>query len=319
MAEIIGIDAGSGSTTVYSSERGLILREPSVVAVHRVTKEVAAIGREVMDRENRSGLYRVICPFAEGCYTGEMMRYFLEKAVYGRDLLRPTVVFTVRCDMKRDMEKEMRKGLFDADARAVYMYPRLLAEGCGSGINISAMEASLVVRMGKTRTEMALIAEDKIMRTAYLSLGGKDADTNLLTWMKVRMGLIISEKEAEHIKIHMPPLVERIPLQKMCIQGRDVFTGKMIKKEVSVMEMKKCLLKTYRCLACGITEFIEGTPEPARSDVFERGLLLTGGAASQAGLADYIEKETGLVVLKAPERIEKCAQGAVELYKRRRR
>ena len=165
---------------------------------------------------------------------------------------------------------------------------------------------------------MALIAENRILRPAFLYLGGRDVDRELKRWFKLRVGLIVSEKEAEHIRIHMPSLIVSAPMQKLCVRGRDVFSGAITEKSVSVMEIKKCLLKAYSPIIDGITEFLEGTPEPARSDAFERGMLFTGGVSGQAGLPEYIERETGLMVLQAPGKIEKCASAAVELYKRRR-
>ena len=318
MAEIIGIDAGCGSTVIYSHERGIILKEPSVMAFHRETGQQVAAGREVWDLDNRAGLYKVLYPVREQKYVRELMRYFLEKACYGREVLRPQVVFTVRCDMAHSTVMEMKKGFWDADAREAFMYPRLLAEGYGSGVKISSLETSFVLRMGQSVTEMALIAENRILRPAFLYLGGRDVDRELKRWFKLRAGLIVSEKEAEHIRIHMPSLIVSTPMQKLCVRGRDVFSGAITEKSVSVMEIKKCLLKAYSPIIDGITEFLEGTPEPARSDAFERGMLFTGGVSGQAGLPEYIERETGLMVLQAPGKIEKCASAAVELYKRRR-
>ena len=310
----IGIDLGTASILVYVKGKGVVLKEPSVVAYDRDTEQIMAIGEEARLMLGRTpGNIVAVRPLRQGVIsdyktTEKMLKYFIQKAVgksfFGR---RPRISVCVPSGVTDVEKRAVEDATYQAGARDVYIIEEPVAAAIGAGIDISRPCGNMIVDIGGGTSDIAVISLDGVVVSSSIKVAGDDFDDAIVRFMRKRHNLLIGERSAEEIKINIGTCYKRPENISMDIRGRNLVTG--LPKTVSSDETEEALREVTSQIVDAVHSVLERTPPELAADIADRGIVLTGGGALLHGLEDLIEENTGITTMTAEEPLTAVAIG----------
>ena len=327
MAVDIGIDLGTASILVYVKGKGVILKEPSVVAFDRDSNEVKAIGEEARLMLGRTpGNIIAVRPLRQGVIsdytvTEKMIKYFVQKALGRRTFQKPRISICVQSGVTEVERNAVQQATFAAGARDVYLIEEPVAAAIGAGIDISKACGNLIVDIGGGTTDVAVISLGGTVVSTSLKVAGDDFDEAIVRYMKKKHNLLIGDRTAEDIKIKIGTTYPLIENEAMEVSGRNLVTGLPKTVTVTSAETERALQGTSNQIIEAIISVLERTPPELSADILERGIMLTGGGAKLRGLEEMIEERSGINTMTAEEPTQVVAIGTgeyVELMSARR-
>ena len=312
----IGIDLGTASILVYVKGKGVVLKEPSVVAYDRDTEQIMAIGEEARLMLGRTpGNIVAVRPLRQGVIsdyktTEKMLKYFIQKAVgksfFGR---RPRISVCVPSGVTDVEKRAVEDATYQAGARDVYIIEEPVAAAIGAGIDISRPCGNMIVDIGGGTSDIAVISLDGVVVSSSIKVAGDDFDEAIVRYMRKKHNLLIGERSAEEIKINIGTCYKRPENISMDIRGRNLVTGLPKTVTVSSDETEEALREVTSQIVDAVHSVLERTPPELAADIADRGIVLTGGGALLHGLEDLIEENTGITTMTAEEPLTAVAIG----------
>jgi rod shape-determining protein MreB and related proteins len=311
----MGIDLGTASTLVYLKNEGIVLCEPSVVAIEAGTTNVLAVGEEAKRMLGRTpGNIIAIRPMRDGVIadfeiTESMLRYFIKKVHNSRRLVRPRVVIAVPSGITEVEKRAVKDSALHAGAREVFMLEEPVAASIGVGLPIQEPSGNMIIDIGGGTTEMAVISLAGVVFSKSIRIGGDEMDDAIMNYLKRTYNLLIGERTAEEIKIRIGsgyPLEDEMTME---VRGRDLVAGlpKMI--TITSEEIREALTEPIAQIVEAVRITLERTPPELSADLIEKGLILAGGGCLLRGLDKLIAEETGLPVHLADDPLTAVALG----------
>ena len=310
----IGIDLGTANSLVYVRDRGIVLREPSVVAIQAGTTNVLAVGEEAKRMLGRTpGNIVAIRPMKDGVIadfeiTEAMLRYFIQK-VHHRKLIAPRVVVAVPSGITEVERRAVKDSVTHAGAREVYLIEQPMASAIGVGLPVQEPAGNMIVDIGGGTCEIAIISLAGIVFSHSLRVGGDEFDETIVAYMKRAYNLLIGERTAEEIKIRIGsayPLEQELNMET---KGRDLGTG--LPKTITIRseEIRDALKDPLNSILESIRLTLEKCPPELSGDLVDRGIVMAGGGALLRGIDRLVAKETGLPVHIADDPLSAVAEG----------
>ncbi|AVM68950.1 rod shape-determining protein [Lachnospiraceae bacterium oral taxon 500] len=310
----LGIDLGTANVIVYISGKGVVLREPSVVAFDKNTNKILAVGSEARHMLGRTpGHIVAVRPLREGVIsdytvTEKMLKYFINKAL-GRRLRKPHITVCVPSGVTEVEKKAVEDATYDAGARKVRIIEEPIAAAIGAGIDISKPYGSMVVDIGGGTTDVAVISLGGAVVSTSLKIAGDNFDEALIRYMRKKHNLLIGERTAEDIKINIGTAFERPEPLEMDVKGRNLVTGLPKTVVVNSEETAEALKETTSSIVDIVHSVLEKTPPELAADIAERGIVLTGGGSMLHGLDSLIQSKTNINVVSADDPLSCVAIG----------
>ncbi|WP_326911511.1 rod shape-determining protein [Sedimentibacter sp. MB31-C6] len=339
----IGIDLGTSNTLVYVKGKGIIVNEPSVVAIKTNFNQVCAVGQDAKDMIDRTpASINAIRPLQNGVIadfeiTRSMIKYFIDKALNNRRFIKSNIVICVPVGVTSIEKRAVEEVAYDAGARKVKLVEEPMAAAIGAGLNVEQPIGNMIVDIGGGTTEIAVVSLGGIVVSDSLRIAGDDMDVNIKDYIKLKYKMDIGLVTAEKIKKVLgnasneyynqktekrvkdmvlddsletveEKIVENVTI--MDIRGRDIVSGLPLKITITHDEVREAILETINNVVNAIKRVLEKTPPELASDLFTNGIFLTGGGALLKGLDRYIEKESGLKVYIADNPLSCVVLGA---------
>ena len=310
----IGIDLGTANTLVYVKGQGIVLREPSVVAVRSGTSQVLAVGDEAKRMLGRTpGNIVAVRPLKDGVIadfemTESMLRHFITK-VHNRKWVRPRVVIAVPSGITEVEKRAVKESAAHAGAREVYLIEEPMAAAIGVGLPVQDAAGNMIIDIGGGTTEVALISLSGIVLSRSVRVAGDELDEAIAYYMKRAYNLMIGERTAEEIKIKIG---SAYPVEKetsMEVKGRDLVAGLPKTLTITSQEVREALLEPISTIVESVRVTLERCPPELSADLVDRGLVLAGGGALLRGLDKLLQEETGLPVHVAEDPLSAVAEG----------
>lgn len=311
----IGVDLGTATVLIYLQGKGIVLREPSVVAIDKQNNRLIAVGEEARRMLGRTPGYIVaVRPLREGVIadyevTERMLRYFMAKAYGRRWFGKPRLMVCIPSGITNVEERAVRQAALQAGAREAYLIEEPLAAALGAGLDISEPEGSMVVDIGGGTTDIAVLSLGGIVYSRSLRVGGDKFDAALVQYIRRRYNLLIGEQTAEELKINIGTAHPGARRETMAIRGRDLVTGLPKTVEVTSAETLEAMREPIEAVIGAIKEVLERTPPELAADIVDKGIVMTGGGSLLHGLDLLIQEETGLPVQVAEDPISSVALG----------
>ncbi len=312
----MGIDLGTVSTLIYVKGRGIVLEEPSIVAIDNNSKRVIAVGHEAKRMVGRTpGNIVAIKPLKDGVIadfetTEKMLRYFIQKVHKNVSFARPRIVICVPSGITPVERKAVIEAAEQAGARAAYIIEEPLAAAIGAGLPINEPVGSMVVDIGGGTSEVAITSLGGIVVSKSLRIGGNEMDEAIIYYLKKENNLLVGERTAEKIKMEIGSAFPLENESKMEVNGRDLVTGLPKTIIVTSQQVRKALEKTVSDIVDAVIDVLDDTPPELSSDILKNGIVLTGGGSLLKGLAERVGRETHCQVCMADEPIASVAIGA---------
>ena len=315
----IAVDLGTANTVVYVRGKGLVLNEPSVVAVRANTNEVLAAGAKAKEMLGKTPESIVACrPLRDGVIanfelTESMIRYFIRRVHDNRrTLVSPRMVVGVPSGITQVEKRAVIESAMQAGAREVHPIMEPMAAAIGAGLNVQEPIGSMIVDIGGGTTEVAVITLKDVVFCQSVRVGGDEMDRAIVHYVKRKYNLLIGERTAEMIKMTigsalLTPEVEKATLK---VKGRDLVTGVPKTIEMTAPEVHEALLETISNIVDVVRVALESTPPELSSDLVDRGIMMAGGGSLLTGLDELISKETGLPVNVADDPLFCVVKGA---------
>jgi rod shape-determining protein MreB len=312
----IGVDLGTASVLVFVRGRGIVLREPSVVAINRDSGQVIAVGTEARRMLGRTpGNIVAVRPMRDGVIadfdvTEKMLRYFISKAGARRFLFRPRVMVCIPAQVTGVEERAVRQAVVQAGARQAHVIEEPMAAALGAGMDVSQASGSMVVDIGGGTTDVAVLALGGIVCSLSLKLGGDKFDDAIVRYVRREFNLLIGERTAEELKIEVGSAYpRRAELKSMTIRGRDVMSGLPKAVEVSTTQVWEAIVEPLQLVVAAVKEVLERTPPELSADLVDKGIILTGGGSLLNDMDRLLSEETKLPVVLADDPVSCVAMG----------
>ena len=303
----IGIDLGTASILVYIRGKGVVLKEPSVVAFDRDTNRIKAIGEEARLMLGRTpGNIVAVRPLRQGVIsdytvTEKMLKYFIQKAVGKKMFRKPRISVCVPSGVTEVEKKAVEDATIQAGARSVAIIEEPIAAAIGAGIDISRPCGNMIVDIGGGTSDIAVISLGGTVVSQSIKIAGDDFDEAIVRFMRKKHNLLIGERTAEDIKIKIGTAYRRPQVETMDVRGRNLVTGLPKTVTVTSEETEEALKETTSQIVEAVHSVLEKTPPELAADVADRGIVLTGGGALLRGLEELIEEKTGINTMTAEE------------------
>ncbi|MCR5703594.1 MAG: rod shape-determining protein [Eubacterium sp.] len=311
----IGIDLGTASILVYIKGKGVVLKEPAVVAVDRDSEKIKAVGEEARLMIGRTpGNILAIRPMKQGVIsnysiTEQMIRYFIQKAIGKRSYKKPRICICIPSEATEVEKKAVEDAAYQAGARQVFTVEEPLAAAIGSGIEIQKACGNMIVDIGGGTTDIAVISLGGTVVSTSVKVAGDDFDEAIIRHMRKKHNLLIGERTAEEIKIGIGTCYKKAETEKMEVRGRNLVTGLPKTVEVTSDETEEALRDATSSIVEAIHRVLEQTPPELAADIAVRGIVLTGGGCLLRGLDELIESKTGINVMTAEDPMTAVAIG----------
>ena len=310
----IGIDLGTATVIAYVKGKGIVLREPSVVAVNNSTGEVLAIGQEARRMLGRTpGNIVATRPLREGVIsdytvTEKMLKYFINK-ICGRFVFSPRIMICIPSQVTEVEKKAVIDAASQAGARRVYLIEEPIAAAIGAGIDISKACGNMIVDIGGGTTDIAVISLGGSVVSTSLKVAGDKFDEYIVKYIKKKHNIMIGERTAEELKVNIGCVYPKIQDIEMDIKGRDLITG--LPKTITVYssEMMEALEEPANMIIDAVHSVLERTPPELASDISEKGIYMTGGGCLVDGLDKLLAEKTGINVMIADDAVSCVALG----------
>lgn len=311
----IGIDLGTSNIIVWAKGRGIILKEPSVVAYDRDAERVRAIGEEARQMIGRTpGNIMAIHPLRQGVITDfliteRMLRYFIQKSIGSNAFRKPRVSICVPSGVTQVERKAVEEATYQAGARDVLIVPEPVAAAIGAGIDISKPCGNMIVDIGGGTTDIAVLSLVGTVVSSSLKIAGDNLDQAIIRYVRKKHGMFIGEQTAEYIKLSIGSAYPGLKESEMVIQGRNVISGLPKSSILTSQEIREALMPLVLQIADGVASVLEKTPPELASDVADRGIVLTGGGSLLAGMEELINHRTGINTMTAENPAAAVAYG----------
>ncbi len=312
----IGIDLGTCNTLIYISGKGIVISEPSVVAVERGTKKVVAVGMEAKKMLWRTpGDIIAIRPLRDGVIadletTEKMIRYFISKVLPRRWFVKPRMVIGVPTCITEVERRAVEESAYKAGAREVKVIEESLAAAIGANIPIYEPAGHMICDIGGGTTEISVISLGGMVVSKAIRLGGDEFDDAIIKHVRNVHNLIVGEQTAETLKMKIGNASPEKKIEKMEIKGTDAITGLPRRLEIDSVEVREALQEPISLVIDEIKRTLAATPPELAADIVERGIVMTGGGSLLKGLPKLISKETGVPVILAEDPLLCVANGA---------
>ena len=311
----IGIDLGTANVLVYVKGKGIVLREPSVVAVDKDTNRVLAIGEEARRMIGRTpGNIVAIRPLREGVIadydiTETMLRHFIEKVVGRSFVFRPRIMICIPSGVTMVEQRAVQEAAEQAGARHTQLIEEPLAAALGAGLDISEPYGSMVVDIGGGTTDIAVISLGGIVQSASLRIAGDRFDSDIIAYVKKEFNLMIGERTAENIKMNVGAAFADARNEVMDIRGRDLLSGLPKTVQIKTAQANEAVYASVNAIVDCVKKVLEDTPPELSADIMDRGIVLTGGGAMLYGLDELIRRETQIPTALATDAMSCVALG----------
>ena len=315
MTKDMGIDLGTANTLVYIKGQGIVVREPSVVAIRDDSKEVLAVGEEAKRMIGRTpGNIVAIRPMKDGVIadfdiTQSMLSYFIQKAAAKKGVVSPRIAICVPFGVTEVEKRAIEEAARNAGAKDAFLIEEPMAAAIGAGLRIEEPEGNMVVDIGGGTSEIAIISLGGIVTAKSIRLGGDELDEAIVNYVKKEYSLMIGERTAEDVKIKIGSAYKEGDEIEMEIRGRDLISGLPKTMQISSSEVRDALRDPVNSIVDGIKSTLEKTPPELASDIMENGIMLTGGGALLKGLDKLVKEETGMPVKIAENPLDCVAIG----------
>ncbi len=315
MAFDIGIDLGTASILVYVKGKGVVLKEPSVVAFDRDTNRIKAIGEEARLMLGRTpGNIVAVRPLRQGVIsdytvTEKMLKYFIQKAVGKQRFRKPLISICVPSQVTEVERKAVEDAAFQAGARDVKIIEEPIAAAIGAGIDIARPCGNMIVDIGGGTSDIAVISLGGTVVSASIKIAGDDFDDAIVRYVKKTYNLLIGERTAEDIKIRIGSAYPRPESVTVDVRGRNLVTGLPKTITVTSEETEEALKDTTSQIVEAVHSVLEKTPPELAADIADRGIVLTGGGSLLYGLEELIESKTGITTMTAEDPMTAVAIG----------
>ena len=314
-ANDIGIDLGTTNCLVYSTGKGLVLQEPSVVVYDRDTEKIRAIGEEAKQMSNHvNSNMEVIRPIRQGVIVDfvvleKMLKYFITKAMGRRAFRKPRISVCVPSGITEIERKAVEEATYQAGAREVYLVEEPIAAAIGAGVDITKPFGNLIVDIGGGTTDIAVISVGGVVVSSTIKVAGDSFDQAIISYIRKTHGLFISEDAAETIKVRIGTAIEEVNPQVMEVKGRNVLTGLPKKIKLTSEEIREALKDATGQIVEAVHGILEKTPPELVADIVDRGIVLAGGGALLKGMDTLIEQRTGVNTLTVQDSMHVVAVG----------
>lgn len=325
----MGIDLGTANTLVHIKGKGIVLREPSVVAIKSDTGDVLAVGDEAKRMIGRTpGSIVAIRPMKDGVIadfdvTQAMLKYFIRKAMNTKSFVRPRVVVGVPSGVTEVEKRAVIDAAQQAGAREAYLIEEPMAAAIGAGLPVEEATGSMVVDIGGGTTEIAVISLGGIVTSRSIRIGGDEMDSSIIQYIKREYNLLIGERTAEEIKINIGTAIVNPNQDKtMDIRGRDLVSGLPKTVRIKSSEVCEALSEPVHKIVDAVKGTLEKTPPELAADVMDHGIMMTGGGSLLNSLDKLLSHETGMPVLVSEDALSCVGEGTgrslenIELLKR---
>lgn len=313
----IGIDLGTANTLVYVKDKGIVINEPSVVAINKRNDQIVAVGEDAKKMVGKTPSHiQIIKPLVGGVIsdfevTEKMIKYFINK-VHQESfsfIPRPRVVIGIPLDITEVEKKAVEDATKSAGASEVYLIEQPLAAAIGSRLPIQESSGFLVVEMGGGTTEIAVISLGGIVTFTSLQTAGNELDENIINYARENFNLLLGERTAENIKIKIGTVASDFEKQETTMRGRDLISG--LPKEVIItnQQIKEAIYRSVKKIVEAVRDTLEKTPPELVADIYERGLILSGGGALLRGLDKMIYQEIKIPVHIADDPLTAVVRG----------
>ena len=311
----IGIDLGTANILIFIKGKGIVLREPAVVAVDRDSNRVLAVGEEARNMIGRTpGNIVAIRPLRDGVIanfdiTEAMIRYFIEKIVGKSFVFRPRIMICIPSGVTMVEQRAVQEAAEQAGARKTYLIEEPLAAALGAGLDISDAYGSMVVDIGGGTTDIAVISLGGIVLSDSLRIASDKFDEAIIDYVKRNFNLMIGERTAEDIKINVGAAFEGARHTSMDVRGRDLLTGLPKVVKVDSTQIAEALSTNVGKILAIIKKVLEECPPELAADIMDRGIILTGGGSMLYGLDEFIRRETQIPTSLADDALSCVALG----------
>jgi rod shape-determining protein MreB len=315
LSDDLAIDLGTANTLVYAKGRGIVVSEPSIVAVNRVTGKVEAVGRDAKEMLGRTpGNIVAIRPMKDGVIadfeiTEKMLSHFIHRAHNRSTLVRPRIVIGIPSEVTQVEKRAVKDSALKAKASEVYLVDQAMAAAIGAGLPITEPSGNMVVDIGGGTTDIAVISLAGIVYSKSVRVAGNEMDEALIQYIKKKYNLLVGERSAEQIKFEIGsafPLDEPMTME---IKGRDLIEGIPKTLTVTDAEIREALQEPVSIIVNAVRVALERTPPELSADIVDRGIVLTGGGSLLRNLDRLLREETGLPVSVAEDPLSSVVLG----------
>lgn len=314
-ASDIGIDLGTRNSLVYSTGKGLVLKEPSVVIYDKTTEKIRAIGEEARQMAGHANSnMEVIRPIRQGVIVDfnvmeKMLKYFIAKAMGRRAFRKPRISICVPSAITEIERRAVEEATYQAGAREVFLVEEPIAAAIGAGVDITKPFGNLIVDIGGGTTDIAVISLGGVVASSSVKVAGDNFDQAIMNYVRQNHSLFIGEETAENIKITIGTAIEEANPQVMEVKGRNVLTGLPKTVKLTSEEIRSALKDATGQIVEAVHSVLEKTPPELAANIVDRGIVLTGGGALLKGMDTLIEQKTGVTTLTVQDAMHVVAVG----------
>jgi rod shape-determining protein MreB len=311
----LAIDLGTANTLVFAKGKGVVVSEPSIVAVNRVTGKVEAVGKDAKEMLGRTpGNIVAIRPMKDGVIadfeiTEKMLSYFIRRAHNRNTLVRPRIIIGIPSEVTQVEKRAVKDSALKAKASEVYLVDQAMAAAIGAGLPITEPSGNMVVDIGGGTTDIAVISLAGIVYSKSVRVAGNEMDEAIIQYTKKKYNLLIGERTAEQIKLEIGsafPLDEPVTME---IKGRDLIEGIPKTLTITDAEIREALAEPISVIVNAVRVALERTPPELSADIVDRGIVLTGGGSLLKNLDKLLREETGLPVSVAEDPLSSVVLG----------
>lgn len=316
----MGIDLGTANTLVLVKDKGIVINEPSVVAIERDRygggkPRILAVGKEAKEMVGKTpGNIEAIRPMKDGVIadfdmTEKMIRYFIEKTHRRKNFLRPRIVISVPYGLTQVERKAVRESALSAGAREVFLIEEPMAAAIGADLPIQEPKGNLIIDIGGGTTEIGVTSLGGLVISKSIRVAGDKLDSSIVAWMKTHRGLVIGDRTAEEVKIKIGSAYPMDKELSMGVKGRDQITGLLQRVEITSEDVREAMKENLKEISDALRTVLEMMPADLAGDIVENGIVLSGGGALIRGLDKYLSETVRLPAYVADEPLKCVARG----------
>lgn len=310
----IGIDLGTASVLVYIKGKGIVINEPSVVAIDINTNKILEVGEEARKMLGRTpGNIVAIRPLRDGVIsdfdiTEKMLKYFIKKAV-GGSIIKPRVIICVPSGVTEVEKRAVLEASMNAGAKKTYLIEEPVAAAIGAGLDITKPSGHMIIDMGGGTTDIAVISLGGIVVSRSIKVAGDKCDDAIVRYVRKKYNVMIGQRSAEELKISIGAAYPADEEKHMEVRGRNLVTGLPVNLTISSSDMLEALEETITSIADAVHSVLEKTPPELAADISEKGIIMTGGGCLIQGMDRLLERRTGLTVHISEDAVSCVAKG----------